>query len=135
MIGNIDYIIDELAKEKGYDRRMVEVIAGEVFRSWKYKITNSEKLTIYVPKLGYWTGSNNKLRGYVREYIRKLRKTRHAIASKRLTPEKLERYMQMEQVYVNNIKRAWKQLEAIRALYIKRTARSKIKKLKRECLQ
>jgi|SRR6187399_3652773 len=132
MIGNIDYIIDNVSKATGEDRAIVEAVAMETFKRWKKEITNTETLSIYVPKLGHWVGMNRKLRGYLRQYIKKLRRIREKIASGNVPPEKMEGYLMMENVYKNNISRAWIQLDAMRLVIVRGKELSKARKIRRD---
>lgn len=132
MIGNLDYIIDEVAKKRGKDRRIVEVVAKEFFKSWKYEMSNSEALSFHMRKLGHWGGMNSKLRNAAREYIRKLRKIREKIASGKVPEEKMDSYKNIEAVYKDRLTKTWKQIDAIRYVFINNKKVTKAKKLRRE---
>ena len=132
MIGNIDYIIDNVSAKYGIERRIVEVIANESFKRLKKQQTNSEALSLYFPQLGYWVCMNGKLRRYIREYIKKLRKIREKVKSGTLSEEQMPFYIERDEIYTNNIRVAWSQLEAMRQIFIGNVARTKIKKENRE---
>lgn len=133
MIGCLDYIIDDVSKKRGMDRKIVEAIAMEYFKRWKFQLTNSDCLSIDMRGLGMWIGMNSKLRGYVRENIRKIRYLEKEIE----TNEELsflDKDILREKIghYKHRIKLAWAQLDAIRYVYIRRKEVSKEKKKRRE---
>lgn len=129
MIGTLDYIIDIVAEKHKVDRRIVEVIAQENFKRLKTRLVNSTAVAINMNLLGTWVCSNRKLRNYVRQYIKKLRKIRQAI-SKEKNEEKLTALKNREVIYVERVRTAWSQMEAIRAVYIS-LAEKKKKRIER----
>lgn len=135
MIGNIDYIIDIVAEKKGVDRRIVEVMASEIFKKLKKSMTNSDALSFSMGKLGHWVCMNRKLRRYTREYIKKLRAVRQKIEQENLLAkpdeDKLAYLIKMETIYTNRVRTAWVQLNALRTIFYNYAQRKKEKLARR----
>ena len=143
MVGNLQFIIDIVAKDSEYDRRVVEAVAVELFKRWKTRMVNSEAFSLYMPELGFFVPMNNKLRKYVREHIKKVRKQRNRIKvanEELLTARKpevieelnknLEGAIMWEGIYLKNLKTALKQLDILRTMYYEKHLRIQAKKLK-----
>lgn len=125
MIGNLDYIIDNVSTKYNLDRRLVEVIAQESFKRLKSKMTSSEAVSLLFPGLGYWCIMNRKLRNYTRQYIKKLRKAREKLASGTLEEAKIPYYKELEAVYTERVRTAWIQMDAMRYFFIHKDKRIK----------
>lgn len=123
MIGNLDYIIDIVSEKYGIDRRIIEVVAQESFKGLKKQMTNSEATSLYYPEIGYFITNNSRLRNYIRQYIKKARKIR--LAKKKHSPEDSMYKMlsEKEEICLERIRVAWKQLDALRILMTKEAAR------------
>jgi aromatic ring-opening dioxygenase LigB subunit len=145
MIGNIDIIIDNVSDKNDYDRRIVEVIARETFKRLKTRMVHSNALALYITQLGHFIPMHTRLRKYIWETLKKVRKQRKRIQDftellesareeSRITlyTTKLESAKMWEGIYVYNLKNALIQLNAIRTIWYERTNRRKISKLKRE---
>jgi hypothetical protein len=143
MQGNLQLIIDIVAKDSEYNRDVVEGVAIELFKRWKTRMVHSEAFTLYMPELGYFMPMNNKLRKYVRENVKKVRKQRNRLKLAKETlltarkPELIEELNKTiegatmwEGIYLKNLKCALKQLNILRTLYYEKGLRRKERKLK-----
>ena len=132
MVGNLDYIIDIVAEKHNLDRRYVEVVAKETFKRFKSRITYTDAFSIYVPKLGFFIPMHRKLRRYIGDNVRSLRKLR--IKLKQLEKElekenttelqeKIQNLKNIEAHYIQMIRNSWTQLNYIRYLIIENKRR------------
>lgn len=133
MVGNLDYIIDAVSEKNNLDRRLVEVIAQETFKRFKSRINYTDALSLYVPKLGFFIPMNRKLRRYIGETVRSVRRIRKKMQEYRdllnsdISEEQrteLERKLKtcedIEKYNVNAIKIAWYQLDTLRYVIIEK---------------
>jgi len=130
MIGNLDLIIDIVAKQRGVDRKTVEGIAVETFKRFKTRMGHSSALSLYLPQLGYFICMNRHLRKYVREHIKKVRLRRNKIklckykiesvkdeTERKDWEKQLEGAIIWEGIYLKNLKTALIQLNALRTVF------------------
>ena len=133
MVGNLDYIIDAVSKKHNLDRRLVEVVAQETFRRFKSRINHTDALSLYVPKLGFFIPMNRKLRRYIGETVRSVRKIRikmqeyRDLLNSNISEEerielqrKLKTCEDIEKYNVNAIRTAWYQLDTLRYTIIEK---------------
>ena len=145
MIGNLDLIIDIVSEKEQLDRRLVEVVAVETFKRLKTRMVHSNALSLYLQDLGYFIPLNTRLRKYIRENIKKVRKQRKRIAEftnllESATENKIEVYTEklrvareFERIYLYNLKNALIQLNALRTVWRDRYDRRMVKiKLKEQ---
>lgn len=138
MIGNLDLIIDIVAKQRGVDRKTVEAIAVETFKRFKTRMVHTSALSLYLPQLGYFICMNNKLRRYVREHLKKVRLRRNKIklcnykiksvkddAEREDWKRQLEMAIMWEGIYLKNLRAALIQLNALRIIFYEKKERRK----------
>lgn len=138
MIGNLELIIDQVAKDGSYDRRLVEVIAKETFKRWKTRIVHSENFTLKLPYFGSFVPMNSKLRRYVREYVRKVRRLRNKIKDieKKISScrdperlpeleENLKHAKMFEGIALEKLKNALRQLNTLRTIWYEKRERKR----------
>jgi hypothetical protein len=141
VIGNLDLIIDIVAKQRGVDRKTVEGIAVETFKRFKTRMGHSSALSLYLPQLGYFICMNRHLRRYVREHVKKVRLRRNKIklckykiesvkdeTERKDWEKQLEGAIIWEGIYLKNLKTALIQLNALRIIFYE----SKERKIERD---
>lgn len=116
MIGNIDHIVDIVSEKNNIDRAIVDKIAKLYFKEWKIRMRVSTEICIPMIGLGKFIASRSKLIGFVKTEIKKLRAVRKRMLLRPETRNELN--INREKYYTENIRTAWKQLEAIRAINI-----------------
>lgn len=128
MIGNIDNIVDILAKKSDLDKETISIILSEFWKSWKYKIRNSEASALPIPKLGRFVIQNTRLRYYIRVNIQRRRKELSEDITK-YSEETQNLILQKREDRLRALKIALKQLDIIRPAMMRRRERL-IKELK-----
>jgi len=125
MVGNINYIIDDVAEKLGLPREYVKVLAEVQFMEWKRSISTTDCISIKLCGLGYWTTSHSKLKGFVRSNIKKLRKVREAMKDPKYTPLQQETLKVKEALFIKNIRITWKQIKSLQILLAKKDKKVK----------
>lgn len=138
MIGNLDLIIDAVAQKRGEDRRVIEVVAKEMYKRLKTRMVHSEALSLSMPKLGHFVPMNRKLRLYIRELLKKVRKKRAKIEyCKQILANardedrikdfqtQLDNAIMFEGFYLKSLQTALIQLNVIRTMWWEKAQRRK----------
>lgn len=117
--------------------RIVEVLFDEQWKELNRQLQFSEDCAITVPNFGRFAVNNSKLRKYIRDAVRKLRKIRKRIeilkTQKDFDPENSMTII-IEKDLVTKIRAAWKQLDSLRMLWINKEKYYKRKKLEKQTI-
>lgn len=112
--------------------RIMEIMFDEQWKELNKQFQFSEDCAITVPHFGRFAVNNSKLRKYVRDGVRQIRKLRARIKELELNP-KFEHEKSMtvilERDLVLKVRVAWKQLDSLRNLWISKSNYYKRKNL------
>ena len=117
--------------------KIIEVMFDEQWKELNRKFQFAEECAITVPHFGRFAVNNSKLRKYIRNGIKQLRKLRKRIeilkTKKDFNPENSMSVV-LERDLTLKIRASWKQLDNLRMLWINKEKYYKRKKLEKQTI-